>query len=166
MGVAPATLRSTFYSAERLLRLAFVGHDLSTLVKSLFGRITLWWLTFFMAGSDLKGIAIQATLAPQHVATVPVATKTLGRIMVGLSLKANASLVIVKSANSLPTKQLFQTNLGNGSLNKTNCSFNLPRLTYSLQKMPLHLTIPNTRNIKAPSLVWPTQQSDIFGLVY
>ena len=65
-----------FLRAERLLRLAFVGLDLSTLVKSLFGRITLWWLTFFMAGSDLKGIAIQATLAPQHVATVPVATKT------------------------------------------------------------------------------------------
>ena len=51
VGIEPATLRSTFYGAERLLRLAFFQLDLSALVYWLFGRITLRRSPFFMAGS-------------------------------------------------------------------------------------------------------------------
>ena len=67
VGIEPATLRSTFYSAELLFRLAFFRLDLSALVKWLFGRITLRRLPFFMAGSraqPLKGIAIKTIPAP------------------------------------------------------------------------------------------------------
>ena len=67
-----------WFSAKRLLRLAFFRLDLSALVKWLFSRITLRWSLFFIAGcgtQPLKGIFHPNNSAPllglQHVATMP-----------------------------------------------------------------------------------------------
>ena len=56
-----------FSVQSRLLRLAFLQHDLSHLVKWLFSRITLRWSPFFMAGVEpslSRVFSIQTT--PPH----------------------------------------------------------------------------------------------------